>query len=333
MSAKVSIILPYFNAVDTLDDAIASIVAQTCKDWELILVNNASTDRSPSIAAAWAAKDVRVVLVEEPVQGVAAAMNTGMRMARGTYIARMDADDISHPDRLDEQLEFMEQRSDIDVLATQVELRSELEMSEGRQNFVMWQNTLLASEDLFLKRFVDAPVALPTLLFRQHLPERYGYFSTGPVPEDFELWLRWMHQGVRFAKLPRPLLVERDHSGRLTRTHPNYSTESFDRVKFEWLAKWLKREHPGRPILALGTSSLCRTRVALLRSEGIAVTAYSDLKRRGVKANEFIHNKDLRPGMERFIISFISQRGASDRIAEFLALQGLVEGRDFLLAA
>jgi glycosyltransferase involved in cell wall biosynthesis len=329
----VSILLPFRNAADTLDAAIASMADQTCTDWELLLINNASTDESPAIAQRWALRDPRIRLLREPTIGIAHALNTGIAQAQGRYIARMDADDLSHPERLAKQVAFLDAHPEIGVLGTRTSFASTMEESRGMQAYVQWQNALLTPHDHFVKRFVDAPLAHPTVMFRRELVEQHGGYGTGPLPEDHELWLRWMDAGVRFAKLPEELLTWNDHAGRLSRTHANYSVDAFFSTKVKWLAKWLKRSLNDRPLVVAGTSRMCRDRVALLEAEGIPVHAFTDVKARNVPGHAFIPHLELPPAGEVFVVSFISQRGAGDRIAEFLVGRGLVEGRDFLLAA
>jgi glycosyltransferase involved in cell wall biosynthesis len=329
----VSILLPFRNAAGTLDGAIASMAGQTYTDWELFLIDNASSDDGPSIAQRWASRDPRIHLLHEPHIGIAHALNTGLAQAKGRYIARMDADDISHPERLAMQVAYLDAHPDIGVLGTRTAFASSVPESRGMQAFVQWQNNILSPHDHYVKRFVDAPLAHPTVLFRRELVEQFGGYDTGPLPEDHELWLRWMDAGVRFAKLPAELLTWNDHAHRLSRTHPNYSVDAFFSTKVKWLAQWLKRRLNGRPLIIAGTSVLCQERAALLEAAGIAVHAYTDVKGRGVPGRTFIPHDQLPPAGEAFIVSFISQRGTGDRIAEFFAGRGLVEGQDFVLAA
>jgi hypothetical protein len=142
-----------------------------------------------------------------------------------------------------------------------------------------------------------------------------------------------MDAGVRFAKLPAELLTWNDHAHRLSRTHSNYSVDAFFSTKVKWLAQWLKRRLNGRPVIIAGTSALCRNRAAMLEAEGIVIGAFTDVRPREVPGYTFIPHDQLPPAGEAFIVSFISQRGTGDRIAEFLASRGLVEGADFVLAA
>ena len=329
----ISILLPFRNTADTLAAAIASIAAQNFSDWELLLIDNASTDEGPSIARRWAEHDPRIRILHEPRIGIAHALNTGLAQAKGRYIARMDADDISHPERLAQQVAHLDAHPEIGVLGTRTAFASSVPESRGMQAFVEWQNNILSPHEHYVKRFVDAPLAHPTVMFRRELVEQFGGYDTGPLPEDHELWLRWMDAGVRFAKLPAELLTWNDHAHRLSRTHSNYSVDAFFSTKVKWLAKWLKRRLNGRPLIVAGTSVLCQERAALLEAAGIAVHAYTDVKGRGVPGRTFIPHDQLPPAGEAFIVSFISQRGTGDRIAEYLQGRGLVEGVDFVLAA
>lgn len=329
----VSVILPFRNGGQAIEHAIASIVEQTYTDWELLLIDNGSTDESTYIAHRWAERDPRIRVLHEPRIGIAHGLNTGLAKAQGTCIARMDADDISHPARFAEQVAYLEVHPEIGVLGTRTSFTSSVHEHRGMEAFVHWQNMLLTPHEHYLKRFVDAPLAHPTVLFRRELVEQHGGYDAGPMPEDHELWLRWMDAGVRFAKLPVELLTWNDHAQRLSRTHTNYSVDAFFSTKVKWLAKWLKRKLNGRPVIIAGTSVLCQERSALLEAAGIAVKAYTDVKGRGVQGRTFIPHDQLPSAGEAFIVSFISQRGTGDRIAAYFAGRGLVEGVDFILAA
>lgn len=331
--ARATVLLPFRNASATLDAGIASIAQQTYSNWNMLLIDNASTDESAEVATRWADRDPRITVLHESRIGIAHALNTGLNHAQGAFIARMDADDISHPERLAKQVTYLDAHPEIGVLGTRTAFSSTVEESRGMRAFVDWQNTIITPHEHFVKRFVDAPLAHPTVMFRLELVERHGAYSTHPLPEDHELWLRWMDAGVRFAKLPEQLLNWNDHTHRLSRTHANYSVDAFFTTKVKWLSKWLKRMLNGRPVIIAGTSALCRARVSLLESEGIFVGAYTDVQTREVPGRAFVPHDRLPPAGEAFIVSFISQRGTGDRIAEYLASRGLVEGEDFILAA
>lgn len=329
----ISVILPFYNAEQTLDEAIQSIVIQTFTQWELILVNNNSSDTGSAIAQAWVTTDPRITSISEDRQGVAYAMNTGLAHAKYPFIARMDADDISHPLRLQDEFDFLNANPDVHVVATRAEFSSELDQHEGFLAYVERQNQWLSHEEIFLNRFVDASVIQATTLIRKSTFERFGQYSTEPLPEDFELWLRWMHQGVRFAKLPQVRYTWRDGLTRLSRSHRDFSSESFDTTKAYWLNEFLKESHPNVKIICLGTSKLCQERAFRLKALGRKIRAFSDVSGKTVSGYEFIEPVDLSPNQNEFIISFISQRGTGNRIRSFLTGQGLIEGTHFLLTA
>lgn len=330
----VSVLIPFHNAAPTLDAAIRSIAEQSFPEWELLLINNASIDESASIAHDWSRQDSRIRVIEEPTIGIAHALNTGLKHASAPLIARMDADDVAHPERLARQVAYMEEHPRTGVLGTRTRFETTVEKSSGMAWFVNWQNAILSPHEHYVKRFVDAPLAHPTVMFRKELVDRFGGYSTGPLPEDHELWLRWMHHGVRFAKLPEELLTWSDHSQRLSRTHPNYSVDAFFTTKAKWVAAWYIRKYTDhRPIIIAGTSGLCRDRAAKLEAQGMRIHAFTDVKRREVPGYAFIPHDQLPERGRALVISFISQRGTGDRIAEYLASRGLLEGEDFILAA
>lgn len=332
-TVDISVLLPFRNAIGTLDAAIASIAAQTCPDWELLLIDNASDDDGPALARSWCERDPRMRLITEPRVGIALALNTGLQYARTPLIARMDADDVSHPERLAKQRDFLNAHPEIGVLGTRTTFSTTVEKSSGMAWYVGWQNAIGTPHEHYVKRFVDAPLAHPTVMFRRELITQHGGYSTEPLPEDHELWLRWMDAGVRFAKLPGELLTWNDHPHRLSRTHTNYSTDAFFRTKAKWMARWLKRTLNGRPVIIAGTSGLCQARTALLEAEGIPISGYTDVRKREIPGYAFVPPAELPAAGAAFVISFISQRGTGDRIADFLASRGLVEGVDFILAA
>ncbi|HQV52435.1 MAG: glycosyltransferase [Flavobacteriales bacterium] len=331
---KVSILLPFRNAASTLQRAFRSMIDQTFLDHELILIDNGSSDTSTSIAEEWCKKDQRIRLVREPTIGIAHALNTGLEHAKAGYIARMDADDIAQPERLQKQVEFLDTHPEIGVVGTRTNFISTVANNRGMEAYVNWQNAIITPREHYLKRFVDAPVAHPSVLFRHDLVQQFGGYDTGPLPEDHELWLRWMHHRVRFAKLPDELLTWNDHPQRSSRTHSNYSVDAFFTTKAKWIAAWYRRKFPsGRPVIIAGTSTLCKARARMLEHEGIPISAFTDVRERVLPRYRFIlHNELPGPG-EALIISFISQRGTGDKIAAFLVSRGLTEGTDFILAA
>lgn len=331
---RVTVVLPFYQAGEEMDEAVKSIVNQSFMSWKLVLVSNNGSDAGQRIAREWAAADSRITITEEPVQGIAYALNTGLRQADTEYVARMDADDYAHPDRLQMQVDYLDGNPDIDVVSTQTAFSSSLESSYGYSLFVTWQNNIISPKEHAMKRFVEAPLAHPSVMFRTKLVNQYGFYTTRDVPEDYELWLRWMDKGVRFYKVPQPLLTWNDHQSRLSRNHENYSREAFYRIKCEYLARWIKQHVPAeKKIIVCGSSRIGRKRAALLEELGVNISGFTDVKKRPNRQVAFWRISQLTEPQSYFLINFIARRGVGQQIRQHFTSLGFKEGRDFIMAA
>ncbi|WMJ75509.1 glycosyltransferase [Cytophagaceae bacterium ABcell3] len=330
---SISILLPFYQAEEVLPGAVDSILRQTCQDWELLLIDNNSSDNGVEVAMAYGRKDKRIKVLHEPRQGIAYALNTGLKHAKAPIIARMDADDFSLPERLEKQYAFLVQNPSVDVVSCCCDFHSELSESNGYQCYVQWQNSILFPYDHARNFFAESPLAHPSVMFRMALVERYGVYATEAVPEDYELWLRWHVNGVRFEKLQETLLVWNDHRSRLSRNHDNYTDEAFDLVRIKYLSAWLKKHiNPERKVVVCGTGKRPRARAGLLLKAGVPIYAFTDLKQKSQCGAIFLPPSDITVKDNYFIISFISKRGVGESIRKFLTGKGLSELDDFVIA-
>lgn len=202
----VSVVMPVRNAERYLEQAIDSILSQTHRDFELIVVDDASTDRSRAIVQVKARSDERIILVENPVcRRVPGALNDGLHRARGRYVARMDADDWSYPERLARQVAFMECHPQVVVSGATIEIcDDELQPLNLRR----YQLTDQAVRK-YLFRF--SPFAHPVTIWRRDLLVRVGGYNEAlAAGEDYELYFRVGQHG-EFANLPDTLLRLRAH--------------------------------------------------------------------------------------------------------------------------
>jgi glycosyltransferase involved in cell wall biosynthesis len=339
----VSVVLPVRDGVATIGRALASVRVQTFQQWELLVVDDGSRDASAQLVRGVARVDPRVRLLERPRDGIVAALNAGLDAARGEFIARMDADDEAHPERLAEQVAFLRERGDCGLVSCLVEFGGDRERSAGYALHVDWINSLVTPEQIALRRFVESPVAHPSVLFRRELVERGGDYREGDFPEDYELWLRWLDAGVRFGKVPRVLLRWHDAAGRASRTDRRYDPEAFFRVKAAWLARELPRRAASRPIWIWGAGRPTRKRAGWLANAGVRISGYIDVDVKkqspalGGRGVPVIGPEALGTagpaGAERFVLVYVSARGARELIAADLEGRGFQEGRDFLLCA
>jgi glycosyltransferase involved in cell wall biosynthesis len=332
-SPLVSILLPFVNEGALLAEAIDSIIFQSFNDFEVLLIDNGADALSRKIADEAVAKDSRFRLMVEKSIGISHALNHGVREAKGAYIARMDADDRSHPERLYKQVMHLSLHPETGVVSCKAELFPVHETNEGYREFVSWQNGISSAEEHFTQRFIESPLAHPTVMMRKELFEQWGYYSTDPVPEDYELWLRWMKNKVRFEKIPETLFYWRDRAERLSRTHTHYSDDAFSKIKSIYLAEWL-RQHVDeqKKIIACGSSKHINSKINLLEKEGIVIHGVTDLKPHPENKRPFIPTSDLSPSSNVFVINLIARRDLRESIRDFLKGKGFQEAIDFIMA-
>lgn len=335
---RISIVLPVRDAADVLPDALDSIRAQTFAAWELVAVDDGSMDETAGILNAAARADVRIRVLSLPPLGIAAALRAGCDAARGELIARMDADDLMLPERLQRQAQFLERHPAIGVVSCRVRYGGDPAAQAGYAAHVAWINTLLTPEDIALRRFVEAPVAHPSVMFRRELLTQHGGYAEGDFPEDYELWLRWMDAGVRLGKVNAELLVWNDLPGRLSRAEARYRTDAFYQIKCVYLARWLKGHlAPDRQIWLWGAGRVTRRRFWALEPAGIHFAGFIDIdpKKLGrTRDGRPVVGPNALPETARaFVLAGVAKRGARELITAQLGRNGRREGRDYLLAA
>lgn len=330
----VSVILPFYNAEKTLNRAIESVVNQTFKQWECILINNNSTDRSYDIALSWTEKDTRFMLVHEKQQGVMFASNRGSDTAKGKYIARMDADDVSLPNRLEIQCNFLDNNSDFEAVSGLVEYVPHHDNTQGFQRYVNWVNSIRTYQDILNNMFVESPIVNPTAMWSNEVAKKHGMYKFGDFPEDYELWLRWLSLGVKIKKIDTPILKWYDSETRLTRTHPIYSDDAFYQIKTQYLAQWLATNNPHYPLVAIwGASRISRGRTKLLHDYGIEISYYIDIKKSRQLDRKIVYYEDIPLPGNVFILVYMKNQDAKIKIRKFFNSRFYLEGKHFIFVS
>jgi len=333
---EVSVLLPVYNAPVQVVRAIESIRRQSLRAWELIVVDDGSTDETAAALRGAAVAEPRLRIITLAHGGIVNALNTGLAAARAPLVARMDADDEAHPDRLGAQAKLLRDRPEVGLASCLVEFGGDRQRQAGYARHVDWINGLLSAEDIALNRFVESPFAHPSVMFRSALVHQHGGYRDGDFPEDYELWLRWMEAGVVTAKVPRLLLTWNDPPNRLSRVDPRYDPEAFYRCKAGYLARWLKQHvDPRRRILVWGAGRPTRRRAELLAGHGMNITGYIDIDPRKI-GREIAGRRVLGPDQIPagcFVLGYVAKRQARELSRAHLTRRGFVEGRDFLMAA
>jgi len=207
----ISVIMPVYNSEIYLEEAINSILNQTHKNFEFIIINNGSTDNSLSIIKKFKEKDKRIILIERKNRSLIESLNDGLSKSKGQYIARMDSDDISLPSRLAKQFSFMENNKSIGVCGTWIEIidsENKNKVKKFPQDDQSLKTTLLFS----------VPFPHPSVMIRASaIKEKFEYTLSYDSIEDYKLW--WdMSKTTTYSTLPEILLKYRSLPNSVTNT-------------------------------------------------------------------------------------------------------------------
>lgn len=335
----ISVLMPCYNAAQTLDEALRSLEAQTLQDFEVIAVDDGSTDGTGDILQHWSERDQRLRVITTPHGGIIAALSTGLNACRAGLIARMDSDDRCLPQRLEQQHQYLQAHPQVDLVSCQVRGFPAGQVRQGFEIYLQWLNRLLSDEDIRREIFVESPLPHPSVMVRMSSLERAGGYQEHGWPEDYDLWLRLYLQGARFAKLPQVLLEWREHPERLTRTDSRYSLENFIRAKAHYLAHG---PLAGRDaVLIWGAGMVGRRLGKQLQRLDMPLAAYIDIDPRKIgrtrRGLPILAPQDLMDCWSRYrrpaLLAAVGARGARQLIRQRLQKMALIEGQDWWSAA
>lgn len=228
---KVSVLMPVYNGERFVAESIRSVLTQTYRDFELIIVNDGSTDNTPSIIRSF--RDERIRLVQHSQnQGLFEALNEGVRLARGTYIARLDSDDIAYRKRLQKQIAFLDSHPDFALVGSAVRLID----SYGHPTGVKWKNTTPPEKIPVLLLFHNAFSHSAVMMRVAALPKP-AYGPHRPPVEDYGLWVR-LAEKSKVWNLPNVLLDYRVHTDSITSDMAAQKETAVEEVVREQLSRF-----------------------------------------------------------------------------------------------
>lgn len=328
---RVSILLPVRNGERFLPFALGSMFCQTFTDWELIAVDDGSSDATPAILAEAASRDTRIRVSVAPERGLVPALNAGLAACRSPLVARMDSDDISHPRRLELQVATMEADPALGLVATSFRHFPRRHVRVGMLAYEAWQNSLTSHEAILRDLFVESPFVHPSVMFRKREVEKLGGYRDMGWAEDYDLWLRLAAAGVRFARLPQTLFFWRDRPERATRTMAEYTAPAFRACKTHHLKEGFLKGETCVTLAGAGLEGRGWRRT--LEEEGIRVVRWVDVDPR--KIGRTLHNAPvvapdkMTPGNGKMLIT-VGTRGARDDVRSWAVQAGFREGENFL---
>ena len=344
ISPRVSVLVPVFDAASTLSEALECVAEQTLADHEVVVVLDGCTDGSAAIARTHAAADDRVRVIEQAHAGVPSALGRGLRACRAPLVARHDADDLMLPTRLARQVAALEAHPEWTLVACGVrcEALPGAALGAGMVRHAAWLDTLATPAQIRAARFIDAPVAHPSVMFRRAAVVAAGGYRDGPFPEDYELWLRLLEAAAVFGRVPETLVVWRDGPGRVTRTDPRCDEAAHRRLKHRYLlsgplAGGVGDRHArgARRVRMWGAGPFGKRHARELIAAGVRVDDVIDIDPRKIGGRvagqlPVVAAESLGPPDGRLVLLAVGSRGARELIEGFLRERGYEAERDYL---
>jgi len=331
MTPLVSVVMPVRNGGPYLAGAVASILGQTHENLELLLVDDHSTDRA---ITSLDKRDARLKILANNGRGIIDACNTGLHHGKGEFIARMDADDISLPERFRMQLEYLDANPSIDICGSCVDIFSATGIQGGLERYRDWLNSVREPEQVRQQIFIESPLPHPTLMFRREVMQRLGAYRDNGWPEDYDLLLRADAANMLMGK-PEPVLLRwREHATRLTHTDDRYQRQRFMRAKTHFL---VRHRLEGRPVIIWGAGPTGRDMFDLVSAEGAVVEGFIEVhprriggRKRGLPVWPVAKVDNLRSSM---LLVAVGSAGARAEIEAFLSEHAKTAGKDYLFVA
>lgn len=324
----ISVVMPVHNAGEYLLPAVQSILAQTFTDFELIIINDHSTDH----AFAALPTDPRIKQVDCHGRGVIDAANTGIAHARGDFLARMDADDISLPQRFAQQLEFFKQHPSLGIVGSQVKIfSSDGSVGEGMRVYESWLNDLCSQDQIEKQLFIESPIPHPSMMVRKEVFDQLKGYQDKGWPEDYDLLFRCWQKGIGMAKVRNVLLHWREHPGRYTYQHGRYSARNFMRARVHYLPASLFTE---KSIVIMGSGPNGRQLYDLLLEQQVEADGFIDVNPRKhgnmVRGIPVWSVEDISRLTNSFFLVAIGLRGVREDIRQLMFHYGRQEAKDYL---
>ncbi|WP_462410918.1 glycosyltransferase family 2 protein [Neobacillus sp. Marseille-QA0830] len=213
---KVSVVMAVYNGESHLKESIDSILNQTYRRFEFIIVNDGSTDKTKEILESFRDRRLKIYHLEKN-HGQTFSLNFGISKARGKWIARQDADDISLPNRLREQLIYLKKHPYLAGVACMIKsIPGNEPVDQSILNGKQWSNMALTNEQIKEFRFVAPPVIHGSMIFSKHFFQAVGsYNEKYSIGQDFDLWIRMLDKGI-IEKVPQVLYMYRVEANSLS---------------------------------------------------------------------------------------------------------------------
>lgn len=326
----VSILTPFKNTEAFLAECIDSILAQTYQYWELIIVDDGSTDASYDLVLTYAQKDNRIKLLRNDGSGIIEALRTAFKHSEGTYITRMDSDDIMVHDKLETMMLQLQANGKGNIALGLVRYFSAVGISDGYNRYEQWLNALTQTGSNFQDIYKECVIASPCWMLHRDDLLACGAFNHSRYPEDYDLTFRFYEAGFRCLPSQKLLHHWRDYSWRTSRTHEHYAMNYFLDLK---LFYFLKLNYDAkRPLVVLGAGGKGKSMAKYLIKENIEFYWICDNPRKiGIKIyNTLLYDYKTLDALEQpQILVSIANEIAQSEIKSLLKAKRLENMKDY----
>jgi len=334
MPPRVTILLPARDAAATLPACLRSIARQSHADFCCLVIDDGSRDATAATAQEFAARDRRFALLAGEGRGITAALLRGLDRVDSPFLARMDADDVMHRDRLRLQLAALERSAELALVGCHARPFPGPAIGAGMRAYATWLRSIRCADDVARDAFIECPLLHPTWCARTSALRRHGY-RQGDWPEDYELLLRMLQSGERLGVVPRILHGWRRAPDSASATDPRYSIAAFGRLRAAYLASGILA--PVDRYVLWGYGSTGKSLRRELERHGKSPVAIVELH--PGRLGQTIHGAPVVPPRatdelaEWPLIASVAGIGARRQLRAFLHRRGRREGRDFVCAA
>ena len=331
---RISVLLPVRDAAPTLGSALRSLSRQTLRDFECVVVDDGSRDASLALARDHARRDPRFRVIATPARGLVPALETGLEACRAPFVARLDADDWMHRERLALQLERLEAEPGWAGVGCHVRLFPRGALGPGMRAYERWLAGIATPADVRREAFVECPLAHPTWLLRREVLERHPYREAG-WPEDYDLLLRLLEAGLELGAVPRRLMGWRHGPARLSQRSPVYADARFTACKAHYLRRGFLARQPRYLLWGYGGTGRALARALRERERRPEAIVELHPRRLGKTIQDAPVIPPERLGTPAGTALLVSVAGAEPRarIRRHLDAHGWREGRHYLCAA
>lgn len=236
-NSTVSILIPFKNTAHFLAACLESILVQSYGDWEVLAVDDHSSDGSFELLQQYANRDTRIKVFINKGEGIIPALRTAYKNSTGGFITRMDSDDIMKPNRLQFMVESLMAVGKNHVSVGQVKYFSDRGISDGYERYESWLNQLTSSGENYDEIYKECVIPSPCwMVFREDF-DLCGAFEPNRYPEDYDLTFRFYEKGLQIIPCSEILHLWRDYDSRTSRTHEHYAQNYFLDIKLHYFLK------------------------------------------------------------------------------------------------